>query len=398
MRFFCRFPTSIPALILILLLAAVVTAGPAWAKDGPAQALERGVAQALERGVACLRAAEAREGYAPWTAVALRAAGFEAAPAPEAYLESLAPDGPTTDYALALLALLAGGGDPAGPAAARLVDGLTGAQRPDGKFADRPDGSGGELVNAHIWAVIALRAAGKEVPAAAKAREWLAAQQHPDGGFAWAAGLPAPDADMTAMALLAFAALGRGKEDLAVARALGYLRATQSRATGGFGGWGVETTADSCAVVILALTALGENPAGPAWSTTGGNPLTALLALQGRDGAFTYAAGQEKNLLSTRQAVLALADHQAGRPFWERLAAGKAAAENIAPPAREPGRGQTGAAAAGSRYASILPALLHAASLPALLHAASGLPGTGPFALQAAIIIGASFAEEVRAR
>jgi len=371
----------VPALILVLLLTAVVPSGPAWAKDGPAQA--------LERGVACLRTAEAREGYAPWTAVALRAAGHKAAPAPDTYLKSLAPDGPTTDYALALLAVLAGGEDPAGPAATRLAAGLIRAQREDGKFADRIDGSGGELVNAHIWAVIALRAAGREVPAAGKSREWLAARQHPDGGFSYAVNLPASDVDMTAMALMAFAALGRGMEDPAVGRALGYLRAVQSRATGGFGSWGLETTADSCAVVILALTALGEDPAGPNWSTAGGNPLTALFALQGRDGSFAYVAGQEGNLMSTRQAVLALADHRAGRPFWERLAAGRPTGDVPAPAVRESGAGQAEAAPAGGGYARLL---------PALLRAAAGLPGAGPFALQAGIIIYASLLEEARER
>jgi hypothetical protein len=277
-----------------------------------------GVQEAITGGAASLQAGEAREGYSPWTAIALRAAGFAPRPGVAAYLDGLEPGGPTTDYALALLAVIAEKG-PSGAAATDLARRLAEAQQPDGKFADYIDGTGGELVNAHVWAIIALRASGNPVPDPEQARAWLVARQHPDGGFSYAVGVETSDVDMTAMALSAFAALERGTEDPAVRRALDYLRSVQSEVTGGFGGWGLDTNADSCAAVIQALVALGLDPAGPEWTNHAGNPVAALLELQTGDGAFAYAAGLDANPLSTRQAVLALADLWTGTPFWERL-------------------------------------------------------------------------------
>lgn len=299
----------VPVVAVFLLLAASV---PPAARAAP------GVDAALARATAALQEVEAREDYSPWIAVTLRAAGCEPRTGVDAFLDGLAPDGPSTDYALALLAVLAEDG-PTAPAVDELARRLVASRQADGKFADRIDGSGAELVNAHVWAVIALGASGTEVPAPERACDWLAARQHLDGGFAYATGIEDSDVDMTAMALLAFAALDC-VDDPAVDRAFRYLAGVQSEVTGGFGGWGLDTTADSSAVVIQSLVALGLDPTGTEWTKRAGNPVTALLALQGKDGSFGYTAGFDANLFSTRSAVLALADLQAGTPFWERLA------------------------------------------------------------------------------
>ncbi|MBE0466533.1 MAG: hypothetical protein IBX71_04825 [Candidatus Desulforudis sp.] len=306
LRSLCRW---VPVVAVFLLLAASV---PPAARAAP------GLEAALARGAAALQKVEVREDYSPWIAVTLRAAGYEPRTGVDAFVEGLAPDGPTTDYALALLAVLAEDG-PTAPAVDELARRLAASRQADGKFADCIDGSGTELVNAHVWAMIALGASGTAMPAPERACDWLAARQHPDGGFSYGTDVEDSDVDMTAMALLAFAALDC-VDDPAVDRALRYLAGVQSEVTGGFGGWGLETTADSSAVVIQSLVALGLNPTGPEWTKRAGNPVTAVLALQGNDGCFSYAAGFDANLFSTRSAVLALADLQAGTPFWERLA------------------------------------------------------------------------------
>lgn len=293
--------------VAFCLLVTAIT--PAFGADpaprpAPAEA-------ALTKAVDYL-AAVPPENTSPWVTIALRAAGYN-----QGHLgtvDELSPEATTTDAVLQLMQRAAAGEKSA--ARDELAAAIAGVQLPNGKFADVLDGRGGELVNAHIWAVLALQAAGREIPMPEAALQWLLAQQHADGGFSFAAGLDS-DVDMTAMALSAAAALGVDRGHPAVGKALSYLETMQAE-SGGFASWGIECS-ESAATVLQALTALGEDPLSPRWNKPGGNILEALLDFQRPDGSFAHAAGGDADLIATCQAALALSDYVAGQPFWQRL-------------------------------------------------------------------------------
>ena len=97
------------------------------------------------------------------------------------------------------------------------------AQRASGKFADYTDGTGEDLVNAHIWGIISLYAADLNSYDRDKALEWLKQNQNQDGGFPVFAGDPASDPDMTAMGIIAYSILGLNESSNQVKKALTFL-------------------------------------------------------------------------------------------------------------------------------------------------------------------------------
>ncbi|NPV08586.1 MAG: hypothetical protein HPY83_11585 [Anaerolineae bacterium] len=180
----------------------------------------------------------------------------------------------------------------------------------EGKF-----GGPEAILTDHLYAMLALTSAGQEVPSAAV--DWLVARQAPNGGWAWNASPDEADTDSntTALALQALVAAGVASDELAVTSALEYLRGLQNE-DGGFcyqkpSPYGTDTDANSTAVVLQALVAVGEDLAD--WVSSEGNgPRDALAALQNQSGAFAWqAAFPDNNLLATAQAVPALL----GRPY-----------------------------------------------------------------------------------
>lgn len=288
--------------------------------------------QALDRAASYLLTQDKRQEkpLAPWSYVALAAAGKNLANtrAEESCAELLtyltqSPSASTTDYCTLVFGVIAAGKDPSSYRGHNLVQKLQAAQLPNGKFADNIDGSGqgenGEqvLVNAHIWAVLALRAAGAPIPDAAKAREWLLARQHDRGSFNWSLGETSPDVDSTGMALMALGALGEGKESPAVQKAVAYLRGAQEN-DGGFTSWGVANP-ESISTVIQGLLAAGFDPAGEQMRKPGGDPVTALLGFQLADGSFAHTKGSGADEMATQQALLALAGVHSGKALPDRL-------------------------------------------------------------------------------
>jgi len=221
----------------------------------------------------------------------------------------------TTDFESVLLGLLASGQNPRGFGKKDFVQAIRDAQRPDGKFADTLYGHGDEYVNAHIYAIIALYAAGEPIPNAGKAAEWLIAQQHADGGFHWNAQGTSSDPDMTAAALIALKALGLGADNGPVQKAFAYLLANQNTA-GGFSSMGA-TNADTAAMVIEALLMWGIDPA--TWAKNGHDPVDFLASYQTADGSFLHVQGQSSTLMSTNSATLALSDVLHGSSVYQRL-------------------------------------------------------------------------------
>jgi len=206
--------------------------------------------------------------------------------------------------AKAVLAALCAGKDPRRLGGVDLVAALEGAY-------DAANGSYAADLAGHAFAVLALSAAGRPIPAAAV--EHLRRTQTPEGGWAWDASPASGGADTnsTALAVQALLASGVAASDPAVQAALAYLH-TQQNADGGFpyakpSPWGSASDTNSTAYVVQALCAAGEDPEGPAWTMEGHTPLSFLLGMQLPNGAFLWQAQVPgENALATYQAVPAL--------------------------------------------------------------------------------------------
>lgn len=127
-----------------------------------------------------------------------------------------------------------------------------------------------------------------------------------DGG--WGLSADKADPDMTAMAIQALAPYYKTNETVkaAVDKALEALSALQ-RTDGGFGSWGT-VNSESCAQVIVALTALGIDPtADSRFVKNGHTVLDALAGFYVTGGGFRHTAGGERNDMATEQGYYALA-------------------------------------------------------------------------------------------
>ena len=250
-----------------------------------------------------------------WAVIGLRRAGLLSDAAAQSY-EQAAEDyvkqagsvrlhhAKSTENSRTILGLTAAGYDAANVAGVDLTAGLT-----DMAYL-RAQGTNGP-----IWALIALDCHGYDIPQCADGeeqvtREGLVAEilsyQCSDGG--WALMGDESDVDMTAMALTALAPY---KDDVevkaAVDAALAYLSDAQQD-DGGFMGWGTANS-ESCAQVIVALTALGIDPAADSrFVKNGASPLDGLCAFACEGGGFCHSNEQaEPDGMATEQGFYALA-------------------------------------------------------------------------------------------
>ena len=116
------------------------------------------------------------------------------------------------------------------------------------------------------------------------------------------------DPDMTAMAIQSLAPYYKENEAVkaAVDKALDVLSELQL-ATGGFGSWGTENS-ESCAQVIVALTALGIDPAKDSrFIKNGLTILDALASYYVDGGGFRHIASGDRDGMATEQGYYALA-------------------------------------------------------------------------------------------
>lgn len=130
--------------------------------------------------------------------------------------------------------------------------------------------------------------------------------QLPDGG--WNLSGENADTDMTAMAIQALAPYYKTNETVkaAVDKALEALSALQC-SDGGFGSWDT-VNSESCAQVIVALTALGIDPtADSRFVKNGHTVLDALAGFYVTGGGFRHTADGERNDMATEQGYYALA-------------------------------------------------------------------------------------------
>ena len=218
----------------------------------------------------------------------------------------------STENSRTILGLTAAGYNAANVAGVDLTAGLT-----DMAYL-RAQGTNGP-----IWALIALDCHGYDIPQCADGeeqttREGLVAEilayQCSDGG--WTLAGDTADVDMTAMALTALAAY---KEDDEVDAALAYLSDAQQD-DGGFMGWGTANS-ESCAQVIVALTALGIDPTSDErFIKEGGTVLDALCAFACEGGGFRHSDEQmESDGMATEQGFYALAAYDRFRQGQTRL-------------------------------------------------------------------------------
>jgi hypothetical protein len=167
--------------------------------------------------------------------------------------------------------------------------------------------------NGPAFALLALDTSRYTVPEDAvwsreKLIDWILKQQNDDGGFPLAHG-EASDIDITAMALQA---LSRYRDNpmikTAVERAVNFLSRNQTN-DGGYCSW-KDSNSESISQTIIALTALGINPATDYRFVKDGNLISKLLSFKETDGCFAHREGDGPNDMATEQALVALVAYQ----------------------------------------------------------------------------------------
>lgn len=211
-----------------------------------------------------------------------------------------------TENARVILGLTAAGQDASSVAGIDLTAGLS-----DLAYL-RQQGNNGS-----IWALIALDSGGYDIPPAAEGeeqttRDALVAEilscQCGDGG--WSLMGERSDVDMTAMALTSLAPYRQQPEVAAAAgRGFAYLAAAQ-QPDGGFASWGTSNS-ESCAQVIVALTAWDMDPDGEPFRQAEGSVVDALCRFACDGGGFRHISQQtQPDGMATEQGFYALAAYR----------------------------------------------------------------------------------------
>jgi energy-coupling factor transport system substrate-specific component len=292
---------SAAALLLVLLAALFAPSARASAAE---EAVSVGRAlhwlEAQQRpngGFAADSDREAGAEITSWAMLALAAAGrnpldvAKSGRTPVDFLRSHADEiKDAGDVARTILALEAAGADPRQFAGENLVERLLAQRRQNGSYQGWPATS--------AYAVLALRAAGAN-DATAKTVDWLRKVQGKDGGW----GNNPGDAATPEITGGVLQVLTPGSD--ASNRALAYLRSAK-RPNGGFApGNNLGANAQATAWAAEGLLATGKDPAsfGP-----GASSLAYLRDLQGDDGHFLQAPGQEASpVWVTADAIVPLA-------------------------------------------------------------------------------------------
>lgn len=203
-----------------------------------------------------------------------------------------------TDNARVILALTAIGKDVTNVGGHNLLKGL-----------DNMDYVQTQGINGPIWALIALDSHNYPTSGDVtreKLIQVILDAQLPGGG--WNLSGNDADPDMTAMAIQSLAPYYKENDAVkaAVDKALDVLSELQL-ATGGFGSWGTENS-ESCAQVIVALTALGIDPAKDSrFIKNGLTILDALASYYVDGGGFRHIASGDRDGMATEQGYYALA-------------------------------------------------------------------------------------------
>lgn len=212
----------------------------------------------------------------------------------------------STDNSRVILGLTSAGYDVTNVGGHNLLMGLT-----DMSYVKK------QGVNGPIWALIAFDSHDYEIPNNAKATEQVTrdklidtilAAQHDDGGWALSANkAAASDPDITGMAIQSLAPYYNANNEVktAVDDALLCLSKMQYD-NGGFGS--VDgACSESCAQVIVALTALGINPeTDNRFVKNGVSVVDAMCLFAVKDGGFAHVPNGGRNGMATEQSYYAL--------------------------------------------------------------------------------------------
>lgn len=309
--------------IALLLLLVLLTGCGAKTEEAPWQTAYRETGKYLQEQDTLSAGSVGGE----WSVIGLSRAGLLSDAAAQSY-EQTAEDyvkqagsvrlhhAKSTENSRTILGLTAAGYNAANVAGVDLTAGLT-----DMAYL-RAQGTNGP-----IWALIALDCHGYDIPQCADGeeqvtREGLVAEilsyQCSDGG--WALMGDESDVDLTAMALTALAPYQEETDvKAAVEQALTFLSAAQQD-DGGFMSWGAANS-ESCAQVIVALTALGIDPAADArFTKAGGTAIDALCAFACEGGGFRHRDEQTgPDGMATEQGFYALTAYDRFRQGQTRL-------------------------------------------------------------------------------
>ena len=312
--------TALAAALLLALTLCVPAFGetPSWGD----LAMDVAVAQRAERGIADNQplltedAFPAGSSVSDWTALAMARAGIADDYAGylvrlQAYVErQYAENGglhavKATEYHRIALTAAALGGDPT--AFGTKPDGTAIDLVAEGTYNWQGDDLGGQGLNGWIFALLTMDAVGSEVPADARYSrqdmlDAIVSAQLPEGGFSLGGG--EMDVDITAMALQALAPYQEQYPEV-IDAALNALSAVQLPG-GGFESWGAQSS-ESCAQVILALTALNIDPtADERFQKNQRNVVEALMDFRLSDGGFAHEKDGPLDAMAGEQAMQAL--------------------------------------------------------------------------------------------
>lgn len=167
-----------------------------------------------------------------------------------------------------------------------------------------------KLLFRHTLAVEGLLAAGEPAPEAAFTA--LLRAQRPNGGWFWSFDGDQTDVDTTGRVLQLLAGRAQVQAPAAWEKAARYLY-TELAAKGGWGVGSVAgpTNANSTALAVTGLRAMGLDPQLACFRRGGQGALTALLSYQEPSGAFVYiqqAGREESRVMATTDALIALAE------------------------------------------------------------------------------------------
>ena len=302
-------------IVVIVLAFLAASVAPVLAEADVTAALDYlGTQQNADGGFGSGFSPDSAVGSTADVALAITAAGGDPAAfdqdgnTPVTYLAANASAAESAgDLAKLILAAIAAGENPREWGGVDSVAKLEALANEDGRIGGEFDTFVG-----HAYAILALASAQRPIPSTAL--DYVKAAQQESGGWAWdGTAETAADTNTTAFAVQALIAAGEAPESGAVTAALATYQGIQNDD----GGWpyqnpsefGTDTDANSTAVVIQAILAAGQDPAGADWTSEAGNtPLAALEALQNESGAFAWqAAMPDDNLLATVQALPALA-------------------------------------------------------------------------------------------
>ncbi|MDF2674467.1 MAG: surface/cell-adhesion protein [Clostridiales bacterium] len=216
-----------------------------------------------------------------------------------------------TDYARTILGVIVAGYDPRNFQGIDLVSVIKNSVTEDGKFKDTIKG-GEDLVNCHVWSMIALEASGTDYDRE-KALKYLEGKQNKDGGFYIFAPYPDSDADFTAMSVLALTMAGRDSKSPAVSNALNYLKGKLADMEKD----PTLQTAETLSVILEAIVAAGDDV--KSYKINGKNIADELLTFREADGGFKHLKTGSVNEIASRQVVTALGFYKNNKNMYKEL-------------------------------------------------------------------------------